>query len=289
MKSPKIWFLTGSQALYGPETLKRVAAHARAIASGLDLPLALVFKPVLWLTMAPLFGLFSPSGENDLHEKAAGVQMAMCASAGRLFDGMPQGADNLQVTGLDGPIHRAGGLLERVFQQMGAQASRCTELWRCVAATLSPILEGQDLHAISQVRDLAEQCLDHWPVAMAGLVGRADPRNPVRMFLESCEKARRLAEAQQQLDARSPLWQEAKTCYRDLLCLGLDTRGQLRRAATGFYLATCHEEDSPHVQRHVLAGLEGWVDAGPQEGVCRVREQDVVREITRLRAEVSAG
>ena len=47
MKTPEIWFLTGSQHLYGPETLKEVAAHSQRIAAELKLPLPLVFKPVL--------------------------------------------------------------------------------------------------------------------------------------------------------------------------------------------------------------------------------------------------
>ncbi len=49
MKTPEIWFLTGSQHLYGPETLKQVAANSQAIAGGLGekLPLHVVFKPVL--------------------------------------------------------------------------------------------------------------------------------------------------------------------------------------------------------------------------------------------------
>ncbi|MFM8716559.1 MAG: hypothetical protein ACKOF3_07230, partial [Spartobacteria bacterium] len=47
MKTPEIWFLTGSQHLYGPETLKQVAANSQAIAGGLGekLPLPVVFKP----------------------------------------------------------------------------------------------------------------------------------------------------------------------------------------------------------------------------------------------------
>ena len=49
MKTPEIWFLTGSQHLYGPKTLKQVAANSQAIAGGLGekLPLSVVFKPVL--------------------------------------------------------------------------------------------------------------------------------------------------------------------------------------------------------------------------------------------------
>jgi L-arabinose isomerase len=49
MKIPEIWFLTGSQHLYGPETLKQVAVNSQVIAGGLGekLPLPVVFKPVL--------------------------------------------------------------------------------------------------------------------------------------------------------------------------------------------------------------------------------------------------
>ena len=43
------WFLTGSQHLYGPETLEQVARHSEQIATELNtqLPIKIVFKPVL--------------------------------------------------------------------------------------------------------------------------------------------------------------------------------------------------------------------------------------------------
>ncbi|RYX84894.1 L-arabinose isomerase [bacterium] len=51
LKPIEIWFVTGSQHLYGPETLKQVAAHSQQIAEGLDasgkLPLKVVFKPIV--------------------------------------------------------------------------------------------------------------------------------------------------------------------------------------------------------------------------------------------------
>jgi L-arabinose isomerase len=45
----EIWFLTGSQELYGQETLNEVAEHARKIAAHLDasLPVRVVWKPTL--------------------------------------------------------------------------------------------------------------------------------------------------------------------------------------------------------------------------------------------------
>lgn len=47
----EVWFLTGSQHLYGQETLEQVAAHSRAIAAALHdstaIPVQVIFKPVL--------------------------------------------------------------------------------------------------------------------------------------------------------------------------------------------------------------------------------------------------
>ena len=48
---PQLWFVCGSQHLYGPEALKQVEEHARTVASALDdspnLPLEVAFKGVL--------------------------------------------------------------------------------------------------------------------------------------------------------------------------------------------------------------------------------------------------
>lgn len=48
--APEVWFLTGSQGLYGPETLDQVAAQSQGIAERLaaaGLPAEVVWKPVL--------------------------------------------------------------------------------------------------------------------------------------------------------------------------------------------------------------------------------------------------
>src|SRR4051794_16376420 len=49
--SNEVWFVTGSQHLYGPDTLQTVAEHAAAIAAALDdattIPVKVVVKPVL--------------------------------------------------------------------------------------------------------------------------------------------------------------------------------------------------------------------------------------------------
>ncbi|MGD8817620.1 MAG: L-arabinose isomerase, partial [Acidobacteriota bacterium] len=47
----ELWFVTGSQHLYGEEALREVAAHAEEVAAGLDasedIPVRVVYKPVL--------------------------------------------------------------------------------------------------------------------------------------------------------------------------------------------------------------------------------------------------
>lgn len=51
LKSVEVWFVTGSQSLYGEETLKQVAQHSQQIVKALDasafIPVKVVYKPVL--------------------------------------------------------------------------------------------------------------------------------------------------------------------------------------------------------------------------------------------------
>jgi len=51
LKSFEVWFVTGSQHLYGEETLKQVAAHSQTISTALNksaaIPVKVVFKPTL--------------------------------------------------------------------------------------------------------------------------------------------------------------------------------------------------------------------------------------------------
>jgi L-arabinose isomerase len=47
----QVWFVTGSQHLYGPETLEQVARDSETVVNGLNgsgaLPVRVVFKPVV--------------------------------------------------------------------------------------------------------------------------------------------------------------------------------------------------------------------------------------------------
>ena len=58
LKQNEVWFITGSQHLYGPKTLEQVAEHSREMAAFLGasahIPLQIVFKPVLTTSEAIL-------------------------------------------------------------------------------------------------------------------------------------------------------------------------------------------------------------------------------------------
>lgn len=51
LRQSEVWFVTGSQHLYGPATLETVAGHSRKIAAALDasahVPVRVIFRPVL--------------------------------------------------------------------------------------------------------------------------------------------------------------------------------------------------------------------------------------------------
>lgn len=67
-KSKEVWFVTGSQHLYGPDTLLQVASDSRAITEALDnslrIPVRIIFKPVL-TTPDSIFELCSDANNDS--------------------------------------------------------------------------------------------------------------------------------------------------------------------------------------------------------------------------------
>jgi len=66
----EVWFATGSQNLYGEETLKQVAKHSALLAKTLNdaeaIPVKIVFKPVLKST-EEIYNLVIDANSNELH------------------------------------------------------------------------------------------------------------------------------------------------------------------------------------------------------------------------------
>jgi len=73
LKQLEIWFITGSQHLYGEETLKQVAEHSKEIAAFLDkapaIPVRVVFKP----TVKTPEEIYSICREANTEDKCIGI------------------------------------------------------------------------------------------------------------------------------------------------------------------------------------------------------------------------
>ncbi|HSC36746.1 MAG TPA: L-arabinose isomerase [Chitinophagaceae bacterium] len=73
LKQLELWFVTGSQHLYGEETLKQVADHSREIAAFLDaapaIPVRVVFKP----TVKTAEEIYSVCREANVAENCIGI------------------------------------------------------------------------------------------------------------------------------------------------------------------------------------------------------------------------
>jgi L-arabinose isomerase len=68
LKIFEVWFITGSQNLYGEETLKKVAEHSQEIAKGLDsssqIPVRVVYKPTVKST-EEIYATIQEANQNE--------------------------------------------------------------------------------------------------------------------------------------------------------------------------------------------------------------------------------
>ena len=136
---------------------------------------------------------------------------------------------------------------------------------------------------------MARKCLDHWPSRKTGLAPRSDPRNPVRLFLESCEKVRCLARAEEMLDAEPPKSKAAGEYVGWAIGMGLDNRDQAARAARCLYLAGPGAEDASVLQRRVLDSIDAWIETLGAEEAHKISEQDIIRQIEAAKADLPGG
>ena len=101
--------------------------------------------------------------------------------------------------------------------------------------------------------------------------------------------SRCLIEAERLLNGPSPSPEKARTCFSEALALGLATTDQLRRAATGIYLAEYGQEDTPRVQRQVLDRLDAWAEGMTTDGEKLIGEEMITQMLAVLRADVRSG
>lgn len=244
---------------------------------------ALSLHPDAWRTIAPRFGLTGESSCDSDATTRADLRTALEVAAGRLLHEPPSDAAG------DEPDHRrdllrhAGSLLDQAFRRLHGDPIRFLRLWDCVRSTLEPALADATLEGIADVEEIAGKCLGHWPARKVKMLTQSDPRNPVRLFLEVCEKTRCLTTAERLLDTDPTKGGEARECVKRAVGIGLDSRDQVRRAATCIYLAGLCDDDSPRTQRHLLDSIDAWVVELTDEVVPQIDEEQIVGQIETAR------
>jgi hypothetical protein len=114
----EVWFLTGSQDLYGEDALRQVADHAARIATGLDdaaaIPVRVVFKPAV---KSPRDHLAAPPAEASraTGDGSAG-DLDRCGNTGR----PPQAA------AVAGVPHQGGVRTELIGDRRSGQVLRAS-------------------------------------------------------------------------------------------------------------------------------------------------------------------
>jgi len=243
---------------------------------------ALSLAPELWLTVAPLFGLRPPHNDKNGTETKMEVCTALESAAARLWHESQSAPEHRR----ERLFQRAGALLGRVFRLLRGDVRRFVRLWECLEMTLATALVAAGEDVIAEVETLARTCLDHWPAGRTEVPTRADPRNPVRLFWESCEKVRALALAERLLGEQPAALKEAGKQVVRALRLGLETAEQFKRAAACIYLAEYSQDDAAPMQRQVLARLDEWVEGMVIDPKQFTGPESIVNALVVIRADV---
>lgn len=249
---------------------------------------ALTLWPEAWQTIAPFFGLPADPSEDANTDTAAGMRTALETTARRLFQPVPSDSNPSGSEQQQSLLARALPLLDRSLRGLHDDPKRFMRLWHCLHGTLASALADASLDRIAAIKTVTTKCLDHWPARHSGLVARSDPRNPVRLFLDSCEKSRCLATAEELLDTEPPKTKEALEYVTWAAKMGFDNREQVRRAAAVVYLAKHAPQEDTTVQRKALDLVDAWAARLRDDVVRGMEERDIANEIaaikTRLRS-----
>ena len=94
LKTREVWFLTGSQGLYGEETLKQVAEQsqevARVLGASSDVPVSIV-----WILVIATFRALQNEYQSDLRTSLLWVAGALLLVAGVAHFAAPDGFDSI--------------------------------------------------------------------------------------------------------------------------------------------------------------------------------------------------
>ena len=167
LKQSEVWFVTGSQHLYGPETLRQVEENSKKITCGLDqsphIPCRVVFKPVVK----------TPDEIQQLLAEATGAPYVLHAEAGAAYafqpahDGERLELGNVQMEVLHTPGHTPDHLSLLVVDR-----TRAAEPWALLSG--HTLMVG-DLGRTELATDAVTGMMDILPTLVKLAGGKSRP------------------------------------------------------------------------------------------------------------------
>jgi hypothetical protein len=245
---------------------------------------ALTADPSLWPIGASLLCLFRLPSAEQKGEALEEIQTELLATVSQFLDAASSEADaNTNPTAWQGLVRQTCYLLHRLFRVYECGGRKTGELWRGLEKSLEPTLASAEPEVLEQIEEMIDACLHGESHARDSSLGRLDPRNPLRMFQETCRKTRLLGQAEQLLNAQPPQLEGALEHFELVISTGLERTDQLQRAVDGLYLAHGGIRDMSRVQRWVLDQLDSWVARMTAKQRGWVRCDDVLAKIRQIK------
>lgn len=280
------WRLDRHQALHHLRRALDKIAERNLRAPDAERPVirALTADPSLWPIAASLLCLLGLPPAEQKGEALEEIQTELLATVSRFLNAASSevGA-NPSPTAWQGLVHHTCSLLHRLIRVFECNGRKTDELWRGLEKSFEPTLAAAQPDALEQIEEMIDACLHGEPHARNSSLGRPDPRNPLRMFQETCRKTRLLGQAEHLLNAQPPQLEGALEHFELVISTGLERTDQLQRAVDGLYLAHGGIRDMSQVQRCVLDQLDSWVAQMTTKQRGWVRCADVLAKIRQIK------
>ena len=219
----------------------------------------------------------------------AELRTALLDTARRLLQDRPMGTDGAWNSAVRADlIRQACSLLKQLFHAFQAVGGEFVGWWRALEEGFKIALAESRPEIVGEIEQMIRACLDACPLIAGGMAAPSDPRNPLRVLLEQCQRAKLLGHGEAALNAKDPQFDTAAECFRQALRSGLGC-DQLRRAAAGLYLASIGTEDPAELQRKTLDALEAWVNQAPVDQCDRIRDTDIARRVSVIQQELGTA
>lgn len=178
---------------------------------------ALSLDPNLGPAAAPLFGLLELPAALAMPGDLTELRAALLETAHGLLEDQPLGEDGVWSSAVRADlIRQACSLLKRLFRAFHGVGAEFVAVWRALEGRFNMALAESRPEVAAEIEQMIEACLPACPPIAGGLAAPSDPRNPLRILLEKCRRAKLLGHGEAALNAKDPQLDAAVDYFRSL-------------------------------------------------------------------------